>query len=605
MSVRSSRDLYFRLLGYVRPYWRVFGIAILGMALTAATEPLFPALIKPLLDGSFIARDPVYSFWIPLALVGVFLLRGILSFLTSYCMAWVSNKVVLDLRNEMFGRLLHLPTKYFDDQSSGALISKVAYDVNGVTGAATGVLTVIVEDSLKVIFLLAYLLFLNWQLTLVALIIIPGIALVIRLFSKRLRSMSEESLKAMGRITHCLQEAVECHKVVKIFGGQAFEAKRFDRALQELRGYNMRQTVAAAATVPIVQMFAALALAIIISIAVQQSATNDLTVGNFMSFITAMLMLLAPLKHLADVNAPLQRGLASASSVFGFIDEEPETDKGQKRLGRAAGEICFEDVSFAYPGSTRNALDRISFTIKPGETVALVGPSGGGKTTFINLPPRFYSPTTGRVLLDGVDLRDISLGSLRANIALVSQDVSLFNETIEANIAYSTFGQVSREQIEAAAAGAHALDFIRELPQGFDTVVGENGVRLSGGQRQRIAIARALLKNAPLLLLDEATSALDSESERHVQAALATLMLGRTTVVIAHRLSTIEHADRIVVLQRGAIVEIGTHQELLVRDGLYARLYRIQFSLDNEAPGAPPAGKTFQEDSILQATPRL
>ena len=598
MSVRSSRDLYFRLLSYVRPYWRVFGIAILGMMLTAATEPLFPALIKPLLDGSFVARDPFYSFWIPVALVGIFVLRGLLSFLTSYSMAWVSNKVVLDLRNEMFGRMLHLPTKFFDSQSSGALISKVAYDVNGVTGAATGVLTVIVEDSLKVVFLLGYLMYLNWQLTMIALVIVPAIALVIRLFSKRLRSMSEESLKAMGRITHCLQEAVECHKVVKIFGGQAYEKRRFDRALQELRGYSMRQTVAAAGTVPIVQLFAALALAIIIGIAVRQSAANQLTVGDFMSFITAMLMLLTPMKHLADVNAPLQRGLASAASVFGLVDETPETDQGRHVLGRARGALQFDGVSYTYPGAARNALDRIDITIKPGETVALVGPSGGGKTTFVNLLPRFYSPTSGRVLLDGIDLRDITLGSLRSNIALVSQDVALFNDTVEANIAYSAFGKVTREQVEAAAAGAHALDFIREMPQGFDTVVGENGVRLSGGQRQRIAIARALLKDAPLLILDEATSALDSESERHVQEALAALMQGRTTVVIAHRLSTIEHADRILVLQRGSVIENGSHQELLAQDGLYARLYRIQFSLDDEPRERIPQGEGSKAGSM-------
>lgn len=598
MSVRSSRDLYFRLLGFVRPYWRVFGIAILGMVLSAASEPLFPALIKPLLDGSFVARDPFYTLWIPVALVGVFVLRGILSFLTSYAMAWVSNKVVLDLRNAMFGRMLNLPTRYFDHQSSGALISKVAYDVNGVTGAATGVLAVLVEDSLKIVFLLAYLLYLNWKLTLIALCIIPCIAIVIRLFSKRLRSMSEESLKAMGRITHCLQEAVECHKVVKIFGGQSYEKRRFDRALQDLRGYSMRQTVAAAGTVPIVQLFAALALAIIISIALQQSADNQITVGDFMSFITAMLMLLQPMKHLADLNAPLQRGLASASSVFGLIDEEAETDEGTQTLGRAAGALTFDNVVLTYPGATRPALNGVNIVIKPGETVALVGPSGGGKTTFVNLLPRFYTPTSGRILLDGVDLRDIKLGELRSNIALVSQDVALFNDTVEANIAYSSFGKVSREQVEAAAIGAHAIDFIKEMPQGFDTVVGENGVRLSGGQRQRIAIARALLKDAPLLILDEATSALDSESERHVQEALAMLMKGRTTVVIAHRLSTIEHADRIVVLQRGAIMETGTHQELLLKDGLYARLYKIQFSLDDEARGRMISSQSVQAGTM-------
>ncbi len=580
MPQLSTKILYFRLLGYVQPHWRMFALALGGMVLTAATEPLFPALMKPLLDGSFVARDETYIRWIPIALIGVFLIRGILTYLTSYAMAWVSNRVIHDIRVAMFDRLLQLPTRYYDNQSSGALISKVAYDVNGVTSAATGVLTVLVRDTLSVVGLLGWLLYLNWKLTLVTLIITPGIALVIKLFSKRLRRMSEESLKAMGRITHTLEEAVECHKVVKIFGGRAYELRRFDRANLELRGYNMRQTIAASATVPIVQLFAALALAIIISIALQQSAANELSVGGFVSFITAMLMVLQPLKHLADVNAPLQRGLASAASVFELIDQTPEPDSGRVDLGRARGAIEFREVSFAYSEGRRAALDRVSIAIAPGETVALVGPSGGGKTTFVNLIPRFYQPNSGRILIDGVDLSEITLDSLRANTGLVSQDVALFNDTIAANIAYGALGNVSRESIEAAARAAHAFDFIVDMPEGFETMVGENGVRLSGGQRQRLAIARALLKDAPILLLDEATSALDSESERHVQEALATLMKGRTTIVIAHRLSTIEHAHRIAVLQQGKIVEVGNHADLLARDGLYARLYRIQFSLD-------------------------
>jgi subfamily B ATP-binding cassette protein MsbA len=552
------------------------------MALAAATEPVLPALLKPLLDGSFVERNQTHPYLVPLAIVGMFLLRGALTYVSSYTLSWVSNKIVLDLRNAMFRRLLTLPTRYYDDRSSGVLISKVAYDVGGVTSAATSVLTVLVRDSLAVVGLLGWLLYLNWRLTLVTLIIAPGVAIVVKVFSKRMRRMSQEALRAMGDVTHVLQESIDCHREVKIFGGQDYEARRFDRSNQKQRGYNMRLTVAAAATVPIVQVFASIAVAVIISIALQQSAANELSVGGFVSFITAMLMLLTPIKHLTEVNSPLQRGLASAESVFELLDERAEEDKGARVLQRARGRIEYERVSFSYTGSGREALDGVSVRVEPGETIALVGPSGGGKTTFVNLLPRFYEVTGGRILIDGIDTREITLASLRANIALVSQDVALFNDTVAANIAYGRVGSVSHSELEAAARAAHALDFISEMPQGFETLIGEDGVRLSGGQRQRLAIARALLKDAPILLLDEATSALDSESERHVQAALAELMRGRTTIVIAHRLSTIEHADRIVVLQRGRIAETGSHAELLARGGVYANLYRIQFALEQE-----------------------
>jgi subfamily B ATP-binding cassette protein MsbA len=552
------------------------------MALAAATDPVLPALMKPLLDGSFVERNQTHPYLVPLAIIGIFLVRGALGYLSSYTLAWVSNKVVLDMRNAMFERLLTLPTRYYDDRSSGVLISKVAYDVGGVTSAATTVLTVLVRDTLAVAGLLGWLLYLNWRLTLVTLVIAPGVAIVVKVFSKRMRRMSQEAQRAMGDVAHVLQESIDCHKEVKIFGGQDYEARRFDRSNQKQRGYNMRQMMAAAATVPIVQIFASIAVAVIISIALQQSAANELSVGSFVSFITAMLMLLTPIKHLTEVNSPLQRGLAAAESVFELLDERAEEDTGRRALQGAQGRIEYERVSFAYPGSGREALDDVSVRIEPGETIALIGQSGGGKTTFVNLLPRFYEVSGGRILIDGIDTREITLASLRLNIALVSQDVALFNDTVSANIAYGRSGGASRAELEAATRAAHALDFIREMPQGFDTLIGENGVRLSGGQRQRLAIARALLKDAPILLLDEATSALDSESERHVQAALAELMRGRTTIVIAHRLSTIEHADRIVVLQRGRIVETGSHAELLARNGVYARLYRIQFALEQE-----------------------
>jgi subfamily B ATP-binding cassette protein MsbA len=535
-------------------------------------------LMKPMLDGTFVHKDQAMMRIVPVVIVLIFLVRGIATFVGTLAISWVGNKLVMDLRNEMFAKLLCLPTGFYDDHATGTLISKLTFDVTQVTNAATVVVTISVRDTIVMIGLLGWLFYLNWKLTLLTLLMAPVIALIISTISRRMRHSSRDSQQAMGDLTQVIEESVSAHKVVKLFGGQQYERDRFNEQANWVRRHAMKQASASAANVPIVQMVAAVALAVVVYLATLQSNADEVTVGGFVSFIMAMLMLTAPLKRLTGVSEYLQRGLAAAESVFELLDTLGEKDEGKVAIGRVRGELHFDDVQFTYAADARPVLKNIQLDIRAGENVAFVGASGSGKTTLVNLVPRFYTATGGEIRLDGHNLIDLTLASLRANIALVSQEVVLFNDTISANIAYGQMRVVSQAEIIAAATAAHAMEFIREWPEGLNTLVGERGVKLSGGQRQRIAIARAILKDAPVLILDEATSALDSESERHVQAALETLMQGRTTLVIAHRLSTIEKADRIVVLQKGEIAEVGSHAELLAKNGIYAQLHSIQFA---------------------------
>lgn len=571
-----STTLYLRLLHHVHPYWRIFALAILAMVITALTEPLLPYLLQPLLDGGFIKQDPYIIQTTPLLILLIVVVRGVATLGSTVAMAWVASRLVKDLRSLLLAKLLTLPATDFDNTSSGVLLSKVTYDVSRVMVASTEVLITLVRDSLTVLGLLALMFYLNWQMSLILFAIVPLVILVVRMVSKRLRGMNTHIQNAMGEMTRILEEAISGHKLVKIFGGQAYEQHRFDAASEQVQRLEVRAKLTSGLSVFVVQMLTAVGLALIIYFAVWLAQQDAISVGSFVSLFTAMGMLFAPVKRLTKINEPLQQGLAAADSIFTLLDQASEPDSGGQQLTEVQGALQFRQLTFNYMGQITPAVQAIDLNIMAGETVALVGASGSGKTTLANLIPHFYSVNQGQILLDGVDIRDLTLRNLRQHIALVSQDVVLFNDSVVANIAYGTMVSASREAIQQVAQAAYAWDFIAAMPQGLDTIIGERGVKLSGGQRQRIAIARALLKNAPILIFDEATSALDTQSERQVQQALERLRQGRTTLIIAHRLSTIANANRIVVMQQGKIVEMGTHAYLLALGGHYASLYQGQ-----------------------------
>lgn len=582
---QDSAGVYKRLLGYSLPYWKIFAVSVFAMVFFAATDTAFAALMKPMLDGSFVDKNPDTIRFIPLAIIGLFLIRGVTGFISEYGMAWVGRQVINNLRHAMFQQMLRLPTTFYDKTSSGQLISKLTYDVEQVAHASTTALTVMVRDTLTLIGLMAWMLYLNWMLALTFLIAGPFIALLIAYVNKRFRRISGRIQASMGGVTEAVEQAIEGQRVIKIFGGQRHQTGIFDKVNEANRRQQMKMTATREASVPLIQLVAGSALAGIIALATSPEMLKEITVGTFMSFIVAMTMMLAPIKRLTNIHSSIQRGIVAAESIFELLDREAEKDTGALRIEHARGAIEYHNVSFAYDASKGRVLENINLGIEPGQTVAFVGRSGSGKSTLVSLLPRFYDLSIGRITLDGHDIRDLALESLRNQIALVGQEVILFNDTIANNIAYGRGGEVREEEIIRAAEAAHAMEFIRQLPQGLHTVIGEKGVLLSGGQRQRLAIARALFKDAPILILDEATAALDTESERAIQAALEQLVRNRTTLIIAHRLSTIERADVIVVMDRGRIVEQGRHAELLARGGHYASLHRMQFASPPEAAG--------------------
>ncbi|MGC1096918.1 lipid A ABC transporter ATP-binding protein/permease MsbA [Pantoea agglomerans] len=574
----STRQTFGRLWPTISPFR--LGLLVAGVALivNAAIDPFMLTLLKTLLDDVIGKNNHGILRWMPLVIIGLILIRGVSGYISSYCISWVSGKVVMTLRRRLFSHMMGMPVAFFDQQSTGTLLSRISYDCEQVASSSSGSLVTVVREGASIVGLFVMMFYYSWQLSLILLVLAPIVSLAIRIVSRRFRTISKNMQNTMGQVTSHAEQMLKGHKEVLMFGGQQVETSRFEQVSNKMRRQGMKMVSATSLSDPIIQLLASSALAFVLYAASFPSVMATLTAGSISAVFSAMLMLMRPLKSLTNVNAQFQRGMAACQTLFAILDNEQEKDEGTRVADRATGNIEFRDVTFTYPGSETPALQHINLTLPAGKTVALVGRSGSGKSTLASLLTRFYDIDSGEILLDGHDLRDYTLASLREQVALVSQHVHLFNDTVANNIAYARTDVFSREAIEKAAQMAHAMEFINKMDNGLDTVIGENGVLLSGGQRQRIAIARALLRDSPILILDEATSALDSESERAIQSALETLQQNRTTLIIAHRLSTIEKADEILLVEEGRIVERGSHQQLLQKKGAYARLYQMQFS---------------------------
>ena len=577
-SYQKTSVLYRRLLKSVKPFFGLLFLGLLANLLFSMVDAGFTYLLKPFLNKGFIEKDMAFVRWIPLIVLCGIVFRGIISSLSGYCMTSVARNVIKFFRQEIFAHIIRLPANYYDQVSSGQLLSKILYDVEQVAQVSADALATFVQSVCLVVGLLVVMFVVSWQLSLLFLITIPFVGFIVYWSNRRIRRISHAVQRSMGQMTEIAEEVIEGYKVVRIFGGESYEKEKFTKATDEGWRRDMKVAATKAYNVAGIQIIIALGISLIIFAAIQLSTVIETSAGGFVSIIAAMLQLIKPMKNLADVNSVIQRGLAGAESIFNLLDEKPEQDKGEKELIRAKGDITYNDVSFRYKTTPSWAVEKIQLNIVAGQTVAFVGRSGSGKSTLTHLLAHFYDDYEGTICLDGIDIRQLKLSNLREQIALVSQHITLFNDTLLNNIAYGMGDKVTVEAIEKAATSAHAMEFISKMPEGLKTQVGENGVLLSGGQRQRIAIARAILKNAPILILDEATSALDTESERYIRDAMDVMMKDRTTLVIAHRLSTVEKADQIVVLDKGCIVEIGKHADLLMKGGHYAALYQKQFS---------------------------